>query len=82
MRRTELVARIYEMMNACKILVKISENKSLVGRSSRRWKDTIKRDVGIRSNGVDSSDTEYKTAAVSYEYTTVKLLVSINVREE
>jgi hypothetical protein len=61
---------------------KKSENKGPVGRHSRRWKGNIKRDVGVGNNGVDSSGTGYKTAAVSSEYSTVKLLVSITGGEE
>jgi hypothetical protein len=80
MRWTEHMARICEMMNAYKIPVEKSETKRLIGRSSHRWKAHIKRDVRVGSNGVDSSGTGYKEAAVSCECTTVKLLVSIKSR--
>jgi len=39
------VARIGEMRNAYKILVRKPERKRTLGRPRRRWEDNIRRDI-------------------------------------
>jgi hypothetical protein len=50
------VACIWEMRNACKILIRNSEGKRSLGRPRRRWEDNIKIDLKNRvgSYGLNS----------------------------
>jgi hypothetical protein len=47
MRWARLVARIGKRINAYKILVEKPEGKRPVGRSRRRWADSIKMDLRV-----------------------------------